>query len=257
MNNNSIATKNELIAVRRKKRRQRRVFMLMVLMIAILITLALKLSYFNIKSIEVTNNFNLTANEVIKTSGIFKDNNIFYVSFRKSKDNLLSNPYILDVKLKRKLPSTVIIDIKERNAVFYINADNKLYVVDKDGVVLEEKSSIAGMKLTKLDGVNADAIKIGKPLAVDDSRKIDVIRNITELLAVNNSSIVMTSLDISDIINLKAYYGNMCVKLGNGEDLRNKLNKAVSIMASNKDLVNTKGYIDVGFEGNPVIHIDK
>lgn len=231
--------------------------MLMVLLIATLITLALKLTYFNIKTIQVTNNFNLTANEVIKTSGIFKDNNIFYVSFKKSKENLLSNPYILDVNLKRKLPSTIIIDIKERNAVFYINVDNKLYVIDKDGVVLEEKSSIAGMKLTKLDGVSKDSIKIGKQLVLDDSRKIDVIRNITELLSLNNSETVMTSLDISDIISLKAYYGNMCVKLGSGENLKNKLNKAKSIMDSNKALISAKGYIDVGFEGNPVVFIEK
>lgn len=229
----------------------------MILMIAILITLALKLPYFSIKNIIVSNNFNLTADEIVKTSGIFKGNNIFYVSFSKGKDNLLSNPYILDVKLKRKLPSTVMIEVKERKAVFYINIDKKFYVVDKDGVVLEEKSSIDGMKLTKLDGVNIEAIKIGKPLVVDDLRKIDVIRNITELLSVDKSGIAMTSLDIGDIVSLKAYYGNMCIKFGTSNNLKDKLNKAVNIIASNKDYIKSKGYIDVSSEGQPAIHIDK
>lgn len=231
--------------------------MMIVLMIAVLITLSLKLPYFDIKSIQVANNSNLTTEEIVKSSGIFKGSNIFYVNLSKSKDNLLSNSYILDVNIKRKLPSTVLIEVKERSAAFYIKADNKLYVVDKNGVVLEEKDSINGMKLTKLDGVNGNSIKIGKTLTVDDSRKIDVIRNITELMSADKSGIAMTKLDITDIVNLKAYYGNMCVKLGTGENLKDKLNKAINILASNKDLSSTKGYIDVGFEGSPVIHTEK
>ena len=57
------------------------------------------------------------------------------------KANLGKNPYFSDVKVKRKLPSTLIIELKERAQIAAIVYGDKYVVIDKEGTVLRKKRS--------------------------------------------------------------------------------------------------------------------
>lgn len=168
-------TENELILRRRKRKRIKKILMLFILLLSICITLCLKHPYFNIKNIEVSGNRNISSKEIVDLSRLFKGNNIFYINVRNGENNILSNPYISEVQIKRKLPATVQINIKEREALFYNAKDNKYFIVDKNGVVLQKKDDIKGMHLVKLDGFDYDKSEIGKVLKNDDKSKIDIV----------------------------------------------------------------------------------
>ncbi|AKA70239.1 cell division protein FtsQ/DivIB [Clostridium scatologenes] len=249
-------TENELILRRRKRKRIKKIFMLFVLLLSISITLCLKHPYFNIKNIEVSGNRNISSKEIIDLSRLSKGNNVFYINVRNGENNILSNPYISEVQIKRKLPSTVQINVKEREALFYNTKDNKYFIVDKNGVVLQKKDNIKEMHLVKLDGFDYDKSEIGKVLKNDDKSKIDIVTDLGDIILNSKNTIGITYIDLNSTIDIKIYFGDMCVKLGRSDKLDKKVNEALNIINS-KGLKGAKGYIDVSFDGNPVFSIQK
>lgn len=248
---------NELIKKRRKKRLIKRYVILLIFLISVLCTLCLKLPYFNIKDIKVYNNRNVESSEIINLSKITVGGNIFYLNTREIKNGILSNPYIISVDISRKVPSTIEITVKERNAVFYINKGNNFLIIDRSGIALEEKNDIKTMNLIKLDGFDASKAEVGKKLTAEDSRKFKVIEDVTDVVMKSNKNLPqITEVSIEDILDIKIFYGQMCVKLGDGSNFYEKLNKAVNILKSD-EYKSAKGYIDVSYNSNPVILIEK
>ncbi|MDP4143255.1 MAG: FtsQ-type POTRA domain-containing protein [Bacillota bacterium] len=248
--------KNEYILQRRRKLRIKRAIMLSIILISVLTTLCLKLSYFNILNIYVHQNKTISDDEIVKQSGITKGTNIFYFNERKAIANILDNPYVLETKIKRRFPDTIDIYIKERNAVFFVEKNKKYLIVDQNGIVLEEKDNIQSMNLIKLSGFDVTKASVGKAITGKDDKRLDTIGKITELAMADQSNLHMSAVDLSDSSNSMVYFGNMCVKLGNSDKLQEKLNKAINILSIN-NYKDGNGYIDVSFNGNPVVSIQK
>lgn len=245
-----INEKNELIEKRRKRIRRKKIILFSIILISVLVTLCLKLSFFNIKNILVQDNSIISSSEIIKQSGIIKGTNIFIASIKSYKDNIKQNPYIMDVNIHKRFPDTISISVKERKAAFYAQVGNKYIIIDKNGIVLEKKDNLNGMKLVRLDGFNTNDYKIGKVIKCDDERKLKSIAMLTDAIFQTNE-LNLTAVDISDSVNLKAYINNMCIILGSPEELSKKLNKAINIVVQ-QNLKDKKGYVDVSFDGNPV-----
>lgn len=249
-------SKNELIERRRRKLRRKRIFFLTIFLIASLVTLCLKLPYFEVQTIIVSNNKTISSEELIKEAGNIKGTNIFYVNTGKIKENIIKNPYILNIDVKRKFPNSIELAVNERAATFYAEKNKKFIIIDKNGIILEERDNISNMKLVKLSGFDVSKTKVGSMIPYDDPRKLVYISKITDLILNNPSCKNITKVDITDELNLLVYYNDMCIKLGNGDDLSEKLNKAINIIIE-KNLATAKGYVDVGFNGNPVFFIEK
>lgn len=247
---------NQLILKRRRRKFVKKLVLSLIFLMGILMTLLLKHPYFNIKDINVKNNKNIPTNDVIEISKLSKGNNIFYIDLDSAKKNLLENSYILDVDIKRELPNVLVITIKEREAVFYGSKGNRYFVLDRNGSVLEERQDIKNMNLVKLQGFDENKSKVGQTIVVDDERKIETARELSAILGSKKDNYGVSVVDIQDITNIKVYYNNICIKLGNNEVLEEKLNKAFNIIFQKEELKGKKGYIDVSFEGNPVVFIE-
>lgn len=249
-------TDNELILRRRRRIRLKKLIMVFILLISLCITLCLKLPYFNISNIEVYGNKNITKDSIIESSKIYYGNNIFYVNSKNADNSILSNPYISDVNIARKFPSTIQISVKERQAFFYVMADNSYFIIDGNGVLLEKRNDIKNMKLIKLNGVNLEKKEIGKPVENGDKRKIDIINVLSNMFEDSKIASNITLIDVSNSIDLKIYYKNMCIKLGDEENIEQKFNRALNIIQK-QQLQDANGYINVSFNGNPVFFIQK
>lgn len=247
---------NELVLRRRRKQKIKKLFMLFIMLISLLVTLCLKLPYFNIKNVEVSGNKSISKKDIIALSNVKPGSNIFYTNLKDGSNNVLSNPYISDVTITRKLPATILINVKEREAVFYNNIENQYFVVDKDGVVLQKRDNIKDMKLIKLDGFDYSKCELGKTIKDNDKAKVDAVADLGEIARDNKISQGITLIDLNNSVDIKVYYGQICVKLGNTEDIEKKFNKVLNIL-ERKELQGVKGYIDVSFNGNPVFFIQK
>lgn len=247
---------NKLILKRRKKKKRKIRIIIILLIITILVILSVKLSYFDIQSIEIKGNRNVTAAYVTETSKIKTGSNILYENYYKSKKELLKNPYIEDVKINISLPGKVVITLKERGAYYYILKDNMFYVIDNNGILLEKRNNINNLSLVQLNGFTIQKMDLGNALQDKDNRKLSTIKEIAELMLNNTSKLKMNKLDISNITNIQCSFKNMTAKLGGPYDIKNKLNKSINVIEMNK-LQDKKGYVDVSFKGNPVFFIEQ
>ncbi|MDP4177026.1 MAG: FtsQ-type POTRA domain-containing protein [Bacillota bacterium] len=255
MNITEKKNKNVMIIKRRRRKLLKRCLLLAITLISILVILCFKLPVFNIAELSVENNKIISSKDIIKLSKINKGSNIFYINIYRSKNSILNNPYISKVQIYRKLPNKCIIFVTERTAEYYNFIGNDFYIVDGNGIVLEKKSSITGMKLSKLNGFDFSKASVGKQLPSNNNKKFDVISSISSLM--NMVNINVTLLDVSDLNNIQIYFNNLCIKLGNNENLEKKLNAAINIFNSNESYKTAKGYIDVSYDGDPVIYIEK
>lgn len=245
---------NQLVIKRRKKRTRRRFLIFSLLLIVTSIALAFNLKTFDVKEIFVKNNVNVTKDDIINLSGISLGDNIFYISFYKIKRNILSNPYIKTVKLKRKLPDSIEISVTERKEAAYFQKESSFYILDETGVFLKKCSDAP--KLLKVKGIENKVTYEQNSVSFKDSRYKEAIEKFNILNSSNSSRYKFSIVDLSSLVNIKLYINNMEIRLGSDDDLLNKVNTAINIM--DKDGVSMeKGYIDVSFKGNPVFYIGK
>lgn len=260
MAENFIKNKSEIVRKKKKKKKIKKFMFAFIFLVSLFITLALKLSYFNVNEIKVHNNKNVSIEEIISLSNINKGSNIFYINTNKSMVSILKNSYILDVNIKRKLPSNIDITVVERVASFYCVKDNGFLIIGKDGVVMEEKQNLSNNDLIKLLGFDINKATVGKTLPSEDNRKISAIGTITDFVNSPQSKFKISSVDISDLLNIRVYYENMYVKLGTSENLEEKLRKAVIMLELEQlkpeQLKGVKG-IDVSVIAKPVFCIEE
>jgi cell division protein FtsQ len=86
---------------------------------------------------------NLTAKEVIKLSGIKIGQPIARVNASSVKRKLLALPQILDVKVNRKLPSSVLIELKMRKVEIAVTASGGGFLIgDASGVTFAKVNKV-------------------------------------------------------------------------------------------------------------------
>ena len=228
-------------------------------MISTLITLCFKLPYFNIATIEILGNSNASKVEINEAAKIKLGSNIFSASFVESKERIIKNPFILGVKFKKVLPNKIVIQVEERVAVFYGKVKNTYYILDNKGILLEKRSDIKNMNLVNLIGFNYEKCEVGDLIVSEDDRKIKIANEITNIITdyrKTNSAIVITMVDVNNVLDVKVFSGEMCIKFGTSEDLKNKFNKAINII-SQPEYKSAKGYVDVSSKSNPVVFIEQ
>ncbi len=88
--------------------------------------------YFSLKKIVVSPCKRLSKDEIIKQSGISLGENIFAINLFKVKKRLISHEWIKDASIERKLPSEIIINIREQHplAVVMVGSHHALLIND-------------------------------------------------------------------------------------------------------------------------------
>lgn len=128
--------------VRKKRRRRGRnlLYYIMFTMIAVAVGLILSLTvFFKIETIEAEGLSRYTPEEVIRTTGIQLEENLFRVDDRKVSQALVDTyPYIESVQLRRNLPSKLTLKITEAEPLgTFLQEDGSYVVVSGKGRVLE------------------------------------------------------------------------------------------------------------------------
>ncbi|MFR1708091.1 MAG: cell division protein FtsQ/DivIB [Clostridium sp.] len=256
---NYIIDNKENILKRKKKIiRLKRTIILFIVLVSILITLALTLPTFNLSEILVSGLTNLSEENIKTATKLELGTNIFKIKTKKIEKEIVKNPYILKVDINRKYPNKISINVQERNIAFYTAVSDGFYIIDDEGIVLEKKDSIEGIIALRIEGINEANLKIGEKIKDIDEDKIEAVCNIYNFLKEKNmfEKYNISKLEINDFVDLRLYVNNLYIELGTIDKVNGKIAKGFSIIES-ANLAKVKGYIDVSFEGNPVIYKEK
>ena len=128
----------------KKKRKLKKKFRLaftavgMIALIALIIVVLSLTVFFKIDTINVEGTKKYSYKQVTSVLPIDKEKNLFLIDKKGATKKLEENlPYIYDVEITRKLPSTVVVKITEPQLIYYVkNSDNTYtYFDDMDGSV--------------------------------------------------------------------------------------------------------------------------
>lgn len=207
---------------KKKKRRKKHYFLrfLLFLGVLVLIYFGLSSSYFNIKHISVSGNHYYTDQEVINMADAKKGKNIFFEAGKKDIiKRLEKDPYFEEVKVKRSLPSTLKLVVKERVQTAAVAYGNQYVVIDNEGNVLRKTGVMP--KVTLLTGLTISKMEVGSPIEVEEKETLDT--TLKMLHAMVKGDIFFKKIDFSKML-IRAYiYDNLIVK-GKPQQLMDAIN---------------------------------
>jgi len=106
-----------------------------------------------IAQVEVRGNQLLSAKDVQTLSGLEEGMHLWKVKLAACRDKLWENPWLAQVKISRRFPNSIRIDLEERRAAAVMQANGQTWVVAQDGTILTQDD---GFSLPWLTGLHAD-----------------------------------------------------------------------------------------------------
>lgn len=199
-----------------------------ILVLAILIAgllFLLKSSLFNIKEvhIKIGNNKVLTESYIKSLSTINIGQNIYSINKKEITESIKTESYVESVKIKRKLPNIVEIEIEERAPKFQLEDNGQYIYVDNQGYILEKSTEKNDCILIK--GYTSTDTTDGNRLNNDDLKRLSGVLKILQEAENNGLKSDITSIDISDDSDYKIYFDGLykMAHLGDTSALNEKM----------------------------------
>jgi cell division septal protein FtsQ len=164
---------------------------------------------FEIHHLVISCDGNLGEDYIREISGLHEGMNLFEFSFGQIEEKLTGVSHIESVYLERKLPHTLIVDVRERVPVARIagaRATKYPFLVDRYGYVLPHRRSGASLPLIK--GLDQE-LPLGEQLKNQDVDKALEIIALCESTSYLRNYVLIESLDVkySDFIDLRLQGG--------------------------------------------------
>jgi cell division protein FtsQ len=200
-----------------------------------------------ISRITVRGNERLATGEVLALVSRLQARNILTVRLDEWRERLMSSPWVEDATLRRVLPSTVEIVVRERRPIGIGRIANGLYLVDASGVIVDEYGpNYADFDLPIIDGL-ASAPHEGAP-AVDEAKAFLAARLILALQARPDLAATVSQIDVSDAHDAVVILDGDTAMLRLGEDdFVARLQEYVDLRPALRERVAEIDYVDLRF----------
>lgn len=160
-------------------------------------TLVLSSSVLHVDRVIVRGNDRLSTGEVLALVDGLRGRNILTLDLRRWQDQLIASPWVGRAALRRVLPSTIEIDVVERRPIALARLDRGLYLVDDEGVIIDEYGpQYAEFDLPVVDGLAAG--RDGAAPAIDAARIALAARVLGELAAHPELGQRVSQIDVQD-----------------------------------------------------------
>ena len=221
------------MAHRRRNRRRRRgslgplLRVLSVLLTAVAVVAALTL-FFKVDHVVVSGNSRYSAEEIIEVSGVEQGDNLILMDKYHIAEKLYTElPYITEVRINRKLPDVLMVEVVETQAVAAIKGGSSTWLMDSGGKLLEVVSASMAKKYITLEGLTAESPAISGKLKLGEESPISAQRLLELMQALKQWGMLekTTSLDASDPdYMVLSYDGRFQVEMFYDADFDFKLN---------------------------------
>jgi cell division septal protein FtsQ len=201
-----------------------------------------------VQRIRVHGNVKLSGGEVQALMRGLQGSNILTVNLARYRNRLLESPWVAEVGLRRVLPSTVDVYVSERRPFGLCRLGNQLYLIDRDGTVMDEFGpQYAEFDLPIVDGL-VRAPKNGAP-TVDDGRAELAARVVDSIQGSRDLIKRVSQIDVSDAHDAVVLLDNDPALLHVGEErFKERLQSYLEIADTLKRRIPDIDYVDLRFE---------
>jgi len=208
--------------------------------------------YFQVSSMLLKGLDRIPKSTIQKQLGHLFGQNIFLVDLQQECRDLEHHPWIRKVRMRRKLPNTVEVQLVERKPYALVLADS-LYRIDREGVVLEKAEQGNPNSEPILTGLGSKSLQIGQvidPRLINQARSI--LRYFKSYRFLGDRSIGWIDLAFHDWVDLVTQDGKTRIRLS-GKDLEREyvyLRAVDRILAEKTDEV---ALVDLTFPGKVIV----
>ncbi|MDD4565960.1 MAG: FtsQ-type POTRA domain-containing protein [Eubacteriales bacterium] len=218
----------EKVKVRKKKKRKKKRYLLklfILLISAVFLYFFFTSSLFDIQKITIENNNHYTKEQLISLAGARTGENLFKASLSQMKENLLADPYVKNVKLKKRLPAEVVISVQERYEDAAVPYGNKYILIDSEGMVL--RISDVEPAMTLITGIVVTNMEPGTPMEAEQNASLtDTLKLLQK---VKKHELYFKKIDISNLV-IKAYIYDQLICEGTPENIMDNLDSLQEVV---------------------------
>lgn len=178
--------------------------------------------FFRISEIEVTGANIYTPEEIIEASGVQERDNLFFINRSAAVARVLKRlPYVDSVRVNRRLPNKLSLDVTESVAIGYFLMEHDAWIVDNTGKFLGKVGTQEVKNLIRIEGVEILTPKIGAVLETEITENPKALYLIEILKAASEYGVTshISYIDMSNIANPSLdFQERFTVKLGRREN---------------------------------------
>jgi cell division protein FtsQ len=199
-----------------------------------------------VRRIDVHGNARLSSGEVQAIVDDLRGTNILTVDLAAYRGRLLDSPWISDVALRRVLPGTVEVFVTERQPMGLLRLRNDLYLVDPEGVVIDQFGPrYAEFDLPIIDGL----VRAPGPEPAIDPARARLAHAVIEALAARRELAGRVSqIDVSNVSDAVVLLDNdpALLHLGDTKFLE-RLQSYLDLAQTLRERVPDIDYVDLRF----------
>ncbi|MCI8470750.1 MAG: FtsQ-type POTRA domain-containing protein [Clostridia bacterium] len=237
------ARRKEIMQEERKRKKKSKIIkriIKLVLLVGIIIgtvVFAMVSPIFNIKNIQVMNHEHVNSDTIISLSELKMEENIFRFNSSIVAKKIKENAYIKNVKIHRKLPSTIQIEVEERKHSYSVDFLGKYAYIDNQGYILEIAEDSKQMPILQGIETPEEQVVEGERLNKEDLEKLEDIIKIMNATKEYDLDSKVTSIDISKKNEYSLYLEQEKKKvyLGDNTNLSNKMLYVNAIIEEEKE----------------------
>ena len=228
--------------------------LLSVLVICTAIIAAMTL-FFRVDNIVVSGQKRYTAEEIQAACGVELGSNMYLLNKYDLRQNIWNQlPYIEDIRINRKLPDTLLIEVRESGRPFALVQDGSAWLVSGSGKIEQLPEEEAGL-YGRITGCQLLAPAVGSSLALateyasQQSSLLALLRALDDAGLTENADAI--SLDELSYLKMD-YIGRFTVRMDYGADYEWELKKLTATLAKEQIQSNMTGTIDLRLKGDEV-----
>jgi cell division protein FtsQ len=207
---------------------------------------AADLRWLRVQYISVTGNQRVSTSEIEALLDGLKGDNLLATDLDGWRARLLASPWVADATLRRRLPATVEVEIRERRPLGLARIGHELHLVDGTGTIDEFGPRYSDLDLPIIDGLVLDAAS-PKP-RIDHARAQTVGRLMADLRTRPALARRVSQIDVSDAHDVHVILDgdSAVVRLGEAQ-FAERLQTYADLQATLRQRVPEIDYVDLRF----------
>ncbi len=255
-NNNNHLSRDEVRSINKKKMSRKRklkkhILTILLAVVVMCVGLVLVFSlFFKINTITISGDKVYSDKMVTEKSGVAIGENLFKIKGEKLTEILSRElPYIREVTVERKLPDTLIINIKAAKEVGAITTSKGFVLLDETGKVLDKNASILKENVAVINNVKLKEYVEGEKVVLTDEKKTETLIKLFE--AIKNADMqLLTEIDLKNINDIKIKYDDrITFAVGSLTNIETKLARGVAALEKENEInAYSEGTLDLKTE---------
>ncbi len=215
---------------------------IIIFILAVAFAVNLSAHNLNVNDIEVSGNNRLSKADVIRNLNIDRETSLLTLDLGLVNARLKSNPWIKDVSLRKQMPDTLMVRIKEAEPKALLYLKGSAFLVEEEGKTLEEvrDEGTAFLPVIRSESAEKNKKEIQEALQLIDALAKKGILSNRESVEIRLNSYGPDM--VVDGVMIKVGYGNYMEKLARWEELEPEVAK-----------LGPTSYIDLRFRDRVIV----